>query len=156
MPAGLADGVDNDVVGGLSCTAGQVPKKSLMGPWACAADDNATYSVGTGLALGGTVFSVSSSYRLPQACANGQVAKWNGAAWACAADDNTTYTAGAGLTLAGTQFSALFAGSGAADTVSRSDHAHDTTYWKLTGNTSTTPGTNFLGTTDNQALEVKV
>jgi hypothetical protein len=28
--------------------------------------------------------------------------------------------------------------------------------WTLTGNTGTTPGTNFIGTTDNKALEVKV
>jgi hypothetical protein len=28
--------------------------------------------------------------------------------------------------------------------------------WHVTGNSSTTPGTNFLGTTDNQALEIKV
>jgi len=28
--------------------------------------------------------------------------------------------------------------------------------WKLTGNSATTPGTHFLGTTDNQALELKV
>lgn len=28
--------------------------------------------------------------------------------------------------------------------------------WSLTGNSGTTPGTNFLGTTDNQALEFKV
>jgi endosialidase-like protein len=28
--------------------------------------------------------------------------------------------------------------------------------WVLTGNAATTPGTNFLGTTDNQALELKV
>ena len=28
--------------------------------------------------------------------------------------------------------------------------------WSLTGNSGTTPGTNFLGTTDNQALELKV
>jgi hypothetical protein len=28
--------------------------------------------------------------------------------------------------------------------------------WSLTGNTGTTPGTNFLGTTDNQRLEIKV
>ena len=65
VPAGFADGVDNDVLGGLSCT-------------------------------------------------NGQVAKWNGAVWNCAAD------------------------------------------WSLSGNAGTTPGTNFLGTTDNQALELKV
>jgi len=29
-------------------------------------------------------------------------------------------------------------------------------YWKLTGNSGTTPGPNFLGTTDNKALELKV
>jgi len=28
--------------------------------------------------------------------------------------------------------------------------------WSLTGNSGTTPGTNFVGTTDNQALELKV
>ncbi len=28
--------------------------------------------------------------------------------------------------------------------------------WKLGGNAGTTPGANFLGTTDNQALELKV
>lgn len=33
---------------------------------------------------------------------------------------------------------------------------HDLRYWRLTGNAGTTPGTNFLGTTDNQALELKV
>ena len=29
-------------------------------------------------------------------------------------------------------------------------------FWKLGGNAGTTPGTNFLGTTDNKALELKV
>jgi hypothetical protein len=31
-----------------------------------------------------------------------------------------------------------------------------TTFWKADGNAGTTPGTHFLGTTDNQALELKV
>jgi len=35
-------------------------------------------------------------------------------------------------------------------------HNHDTSYWKQTGNSETTPGTNFIGTADNKALEVKV
>ena len=39
-----------------------------------------------------------------------------------------SYSAGTGLSLAGTTFSALFAGSGAAATVARSDHDHSTTY----------------------------
>lgn len=32
----------------------------------------------------------------------------------------------------------------------------DTTFWRIGGNTGTTPGTHFLGTTDNQPLEFKV
>jgi hypothetical protein len=71
-PAGFADDIDNDILGGLSC-------------------------------------------------ANGQIAKWNGSAWQCAADNT-----GAG------------------------------TFWSLTGNSGTVPGTNFLGTADNQALELRV
>jgi len=35
-------------------------------------------------------------------------------------------------------------------------HNHDNRYWMLTGNAGTTPGTNFLGTTDSQPLELRV
>jgi hypothetical protein len=34
-------------------------------------------------------------------------------------------------------------------------HGHDGIYWKLLGNAATTAGVNFLGTTDNQPLELK-
>lgn len=71
-------------------------------------------------------------------------------------DNDTTYTAGAGLILVGTQFSVVFAGTGAANTVARSDHEHDARYWKLGGNSGTTPSVNYLGTSDNTALELKV
>ncbi len=37
-----------------------------------------------------------------------------------------------------------------------SSHNHDAAYWKLGGNSGTTAGTSFLGTTDNQPLELKV
>jgi trimeric autotransporter adhesin len=37
-----------------------------------------------------------------------------------------------------------------------SGHNHDSVYWKLGGNSESTPGTQFLGTTDNQAFELKV
>jgi len=43
--------------------------------------------------------------------------------------------------------------AGDADTV---DGKHAAGFWQLTGNTGTTPGTNFIGTTDNTALELKV
>ncbi len=71
-------------------------------------------------------------------------------------DNDTTYTAGAGLTLVGTQFNVVFAGTGTASTVARSDHDHDARYWKLGGNSGTTPGVNYLGTSDNTPLELKV
>jgi len=58
-------------------------------------------------------------------------------------DDNTFYSAGPGLNLVGTTFSLNATYT-------------DTLYWKLAGNAGTTPGVNFLGTTDNQALELKV
>ncbi len=71
-------------------------------------------------------------------------------------DNDTTYTAGPGLILTGTQFSVNFAGTGAANTVARSDHDHDARYWKLNGNSGTTAGVNYLGTSDNTPLELKV
>lgn len=71
-------------------------------------------------------------------------------------DSDTLYSAGMGLTLSGTIFSVNFGGSGALNQAARSDHHHDATYWKLTGNGGITPGLHFLGTTDNQPLEFRV
>ncbi len=53
-------------------------------------DDDTTYTAGIGLALAGTQFSITTTYRLPQACAGGQIAEWDGAAWVCADDDDST------------------------------------------------------------------
>ncbi len=75
-------------------------------------------------------------------------APWSGltgvpAGFADGVDNDTTYSAGTGLTLSGTTF-ALNTGY------------TDGRYWKLTGNAGTDPATNFLGTTDNQPLEIRV
>jgi hypothetical protein len=50
-------------------------------------DDDTTYSVGTGLDLTGTSFSVETGYRLPQSCLSGEIAEWNGSVWICGDDD---------------------------------------------------------------------
>lgn len=73
---------------------------------------------------------------------------WSGitgipAGFADGVDDGVSVSAGTGLTLAGT-------------TLSLNTNYTDGRYWKLGGNSGTTPGTHFLGTTDNQALELKV
>jgi hypothetical protein len=58
-------------------------------------------------------------------------------------DNDTTYMAGTGLSLGGTTFSL-------------NTSYTDGRYWKLGGNSGTTPGTHFLGTADNQPLDLKV
>lgn len=69
MPPGFADGIDDAsvVVSGTQVYAGE-------GLTRLASSDAVTLS----LAL---------PYRLPQTCANGQIAEWNGAAWVCGNDD---------------------------------------------------------------------
>ncbi len=105
-------------------SAGAVPWSGVTDPPAGLddGDDDTTYVAGTGLRLTGGAFGLEESYRLPQSCANGQIAEWDGGAWSCGDDDIGT------------------TGS----------------FWSLTGNAGTTPGTHFLGTTDVQALELRV
>jgi hypothetical protein len=64
------------------------------------------------------------------------------AGFADGVDNDTLYSPGTGLSLVGTTFSLNTAYT-------------DGRYWKLTGNAGTTPGVNFVGTTDNQPLELK-
>ncbi len=57
-------------------------------------------------------------------------------------DNNTTYSAGNGLSLVGTEF--------------RLDESYaDGLYWSLSGNSGTTSGTHFIGTTDYVDFEIR-
>jgi hypothetical protein len=61
----------------------------------------------------------------------------------CETDDNTTYSAGLGLL-------------SLANTFSLNTTFTDDRYWKQGGNSGTTPATDYLGTSDNQAFEIRV
>jgi len=92
-------------------------------------DDDTTYSAGSGLDLSGTQFSADTGYlqrRVSASCSPGNSIRAiavDGTV-TCEADDGASYTAGTGLSLVGSEFSVDYAGSGSADTASRSDHDH--------------------------------
>jgi hypothetical protein len=60
--------------------------------------------------------------------------------------DDVTLAAGDNVTITTSNDSITVSSTGGSDTLA----------WSLTGNAGTTPGTNFLGTTDNEALEIHV
>ncbi len=142
VPPGFADGVDNDT----------------------------TYTAGTGLTLTANQFSVNTTViqtRVTGTCSSGNAIRVINADGTVTCEpvaggvgNITAVYAGTGLTGGGASgdvtLSVNFAGSGSAATVARSDHNHDAAYWRLSGNAGTNPATHFLGTTDNQALELRV
>ena len=70
-----------------ACADGEIPEWNGSG-WDCGADDNTTYTSGTGLDLSGAnAFSIEPDYRLPQTCGAGEGPEWSGSAWVCSPDD---------------------------------------------------------------------
>jgi hypothetical protein len=86
-----------------ACSSGQTLVRISGG-------DITKISVTGGLTGGGdngdVTIGLDPAFSLPQSCAAGKIAKWDGSAWVCGTDSDTTYTAGTGLDLsAGQQFS---------------------------------------------------
>jgi len=159
------------------CTVGSsIRAIAEDGTVSCETDDDTIYTAGSGLTLAGTQFSADPTYlqrRVSSACEVGSSIRAIAADGTvlCETDDNTTYTAGTGLDLTDTTFSVDTSaiqervdgacGTGFAIRTINADGSvlcepFSNTSWSLSGNAGTTPGTNFLGTTDNQALEIKV
>jgi hypothetical protein len=128
----------------------------------CEPDDNTTYSAGTGLSLVGGQFSVD-------------FAGTGSAGTASRSDHNhdATYvnegqanSVSTGmvqnstllledLNQNGCSTGQVIKWNGSAWACA-ADATGGTSFWSLTGNASTTPGTNYLGTSDNVALEIRV
>jgi len=162
-----------------TCGAGSaIATVAADGTVTCETDDDTTYSQGTGILLTGTVFSADTTYlqrRVTGSCGTGSAIAAiaaNGAV-TCETDDNTTYSEGTGILLTGTVFSADTAylqrrvtgtcGAGSAIASIAADGAVTCETddvgpagWLLGGNAGTTPGTDYVGTSDNQALELRV
>jgi len=157
-----------------TCANGQVTKwNSSTHLWECGDDSDTLYYNGTGLLLSSTTFSADTAYlqrRVGSICSTGssiRVINSDGTV-TCETDDDTTYTAGIGLTLSSGQFSLLSTYRlpqscsnnqvpkwiGSTWTCAADDNT--TSFWSLTGNSGTNPTTNYLGTSDNQTLVLRV
>src|SRR5205823_6605383 len=69
-----------------------------------------------------------------------------------------TYSGAVSFNNGASSFNGIFNGNGGGLTnvnAATLGGSNSSSFWKIGGNAGTTPGTSFLGTTDNQALEVK-
>jgi hypothetical protein len=148
-------------------------------------DDDTTYSAGTGLDLTGTTFSADTTYmqrRVSSSCTAGSSIRAIAAdgTVTCETDDDsggdiTAVTADTGLSGGGTSGDVTVAlgttyrlpqscsngqiaewNSTTSQWQCGNDDVGSTASWLLSGNAGTNPSSNYLGTSDNQALELRV
>jgi len=173
-------------VGGTCAAGSSIRVVNPDGTVVCETDDDSggditAVNTAAGTGLQGGVTTGVASLSLLTTCGSNQILKWTGAAWACAADadsggDITAVTAGTGLSGGGTtgavslaadtsviqsRVSGTCPAGSSIRTVNQDgtvvcEPDDDTPGWNLTGNAGTNPATNFIGTTDSQALEFRV
>jgi hypothetical protein len=153
-PSGLDDG-DQDSLADLGpCDNGQTPEWSdQYSKWVCGDDANTTYSAGNQIQLIGTTFNVldGSGSGLDADYLDGQ----DSAFYRNASNINAgTLSTGRYSAYIDLSSEGYLDNNANADLLTR-DQA-DGRYWSLSGNAGTSPGTNYLGTSDNQALELGV
>jgi hypothetical protein len=149
-------------------------------------DDDTTYTVTTGLLMTGTQIGPDMAYlqrRVDAPCPAGEAIRviYRDGTVDCQAlsgtggGDITAVTAGDGLTGGGDSGDVTLTvtaeiardgeitptvwasdGPGSGLDADRLDGQHASAFWNLGGNAGTSPGTDFVGTTDNQALQLHV
>jgi hypothetical protein len=195
VPAGFADGLDNDALAGIAAAAGQVAKWNGSA-WAAAADNDAGGDItgvtaGSGLSGGGDAGSVTlhvgagtgisvmaDSVALAAEYADGSAFdalfvnenQVDAVATAMIQENAVTVDKIAPFILSSLDGVSNDGGNldlvaGAGITITPDDAANTITIavapgtgsgWGLTGNSGIDPTTQFLGTTDNQPLELRV
>jgi hypothetical protein len=195
VPAGFADGLDNDALAGIAAAAGQVAKWNGSA-WAAAADNDAGGDItgvtaGSGLSGGGDAGSVTlhvgagtgisvmaDSVALAAEYADGSAFdalfvnenQVDAVATAMIQENAVTVDRIAPFILSSLDGVSNDGGNldlvaGAGITITPDDAANTITIavapgtgsgWGLTGNSGIDPTTQFLGTTDNQPLELRV
>ena len=146
-----------------TCAAGNsIRAIDVDGTVTCEADDNTTYTPGTGLSLVGGQFSVSFGGSGTASTASRSDHNHD-AAYVNEGQANSVSTGmvqNSTLLLEDLNQNGCSAGqiikwNGSAWACA-ADATGGTSFWSLTGNAGTAPGTNYLGTSDNVALEIKV
>jgi hypothetical protein len=123
-------------------TAGQVLKSDGDGSFSWAADNNTTYTAGTGLSLTGTTFANTAPDQTVSLTGSGATSVSGTYPNFTISSTNTQYTAGTGLTLTGTEFS--LSGTLNADTV---DSLHASSFLRSDATDTATGALTFSGST---------